>query len=133
MFVRVSRGCQWLISLSFTGRARGPAATASEIERNVALGLAAADQQIASGRRLDWVRPVGDGAENQSRLAVVTNSGAARPAHRHIARLGQFEQAVECGAPVDSEIAARKGDKRPDLRGFRRRIGSVGAGAAAGP
>ena len=105
-----------------TGRARGAASTASQIESNVTLGLAAADQQIAIGRRLDWVRPVGHGAGNQPRLAVMTNSGAARPAHRHIARLGQFEQAVQGGTPVDSEIAARKGYKRPDLRGFRRRM-----------
>ena len=76
--------------------------------------LAAADQQIARGWRLDWVRPVGDGAGNQPRLAVVTNSGAARPAHRHVARLSQFEQAVECGNPVDSEIAARA---RPEILG----------------
>ena len=86
------------------------------------MGLAAADQQIARGRRFDWVRSVEDGAGNQPRLAVVTNSGAARPAHRHIARLGQFEQAVECGTPVDSEIAPRKGYQRPDRRGFRRRM-----------
>jgi hypothetical protein len=42
----------------------------SKIESNVTLGLAAADQQIALGRRLDWVRPVDDGAGNQPRLAV---------------------------------------------------------------
>src|SRR6516162_10834303 len=91
--------------------------TTSKIESNVTLGLAAADQQIARDRRLDWVRLVGDGAGNQPRLAVMTNSSAARPAHRHIARLGYFEQAVECGTPVDSEIAARKGYQRPDARG----------------
>src|SRR5215472_8314844 len=102
---------------------RNIGSTASKIESNVTLGLAAADQQIASGRRLDRVRPVADGAGNQPGLAVMTNSGAARPAHRHIARLGQFEQALKCGTPVDSEIAARKGYKRPNLRGFRRRIG----------
>ena len=94
------------------------ASVASKIESNVALGLAAADQQIASGRRLDWVRLVEEGAGNQTRLAVMTNSGPARPAHRHIARLGQFEQAVECGTPVDSEIAPRKGYQRPRLRCF---------------
>src|SRR5215472_11868504 len=106
-----------------TDRARGAAAsTASKIKSNVTLGLAAADQQIALGRRLDWVRPVDDGAGNQPGLAVMTNSGAARPAHRHIARLGEFEQAVECGTPVDGEIAARKGYQGPDLRGFRRRM-----------
>ena len=67
---------------------RNIASTASKIERNVTLGLAAADQQIARGRRLDWVGSVDDRAGNQPRLAVVTNSGAARPAHWHIARLG---------------------------------------------
>src|SRR5208282_4440608 len=106
------------------GQARheGPLQLVSKIKSNVTLGLAAADQQIALGRRLDWVRPVDDGARNQPRLAVMTNSGAARPAHRHIARLGQFEQAVECGTPVDSEVAAGKGYERPDLRGFSRRM-----------
>ena len=98
------------------GRARGAVSTVSKIESNVAPGLAAADQQIARGGRLDRVRPVGHGAGNQPRLAVMTNSGAARPAHRHIARLGQFEQAVKCGTPVDSEIAAGKGYKRPGIR-----------------
>jgi hypothetical protein len=101
---------------------RNIASTASKIESNVTLGLATADQQIAIGRRLDWVRPVDHGAGNEPRLAVMTNSGAARPAHGHIARLGQFEQAMECGTPVDSEIAARKGYKRPDLGGFPRRM-----------
>ena len=67
---------------------RNIVSTASKIESNVALGLAAADQEIARGRRLDWVRPVDDGAGNQPRLAVMTNAGAARPAHRHVARLG---------------------------------------------
>ena len=66
----------------------GLSSTASKIESNVTLGLAAADQQIARCRRLDWVGPVDDGARNQPRLAVMTNSGPARPAHRHIARLG---------------------------------------------
>jgi hypothetical protein len=102
---------------------RNIASTGSKIESDVTLGLAAADQQIALGRRLDRVRPVGDGAGNQPGLAIMTNSGAARPAHRHITRLGQFEQAVGCGTPVYSEIAARKGYQRPDLRCFRRRIG----------
>src|SRR6516225_10990459 len=114
------------VAISFmcnsSGRARGAASTASKIESNVTLELAAADQQIANGRRLDWVRPVDDGAGNQPGLAVMTNSGAARPAHRHIARLGEFEQAVECGTPVDGEIAARKGYQRPDRHGFGRRM-----------
>ena len=70
------------------GNGRNIASAASQIESNVTSGLAAADQQIARGRRLDWVRPVDDGAGNQPRLAVTTNSGAARPARRHIARLG---------------------------------------------
>jgi hypothetical protein len=77
-----------LFMFNTTDRVRGAASTASKIKSNVTLGLAAADQQIARGRRLDWVRLVDDGAGNQPCLAVMTNSGAARPAHRHIARLG---------------------------------------------
>jgi hypothetical protein len=65
------------------------------------LGLAAADQQIAHGRRLDWVRPVDDGAGNQPRLASVADPGPACPPHGHIACLGKFEEALEGRGPAD--------------------------------
>src|SRR6516165_4277104 len=120
---RKRRYCNKRLLISFyVAAGQGAASTTSKIESNVTLGLAAADQQIARRRRLDWVRLVDDGAGNQPRLAVMTNSGAARPAYRHIARLGQFEQAVEGGTPMDGEIAARKGYKRADLRSFPRRM-----------
>jgi hypothetical protein len=50
--------------------ARGRFNRASKIESNVALGLAEADQQIALGLRLDWVRPVDDEAGKRPRLAT---------------------------------------------------------------
>ena len=68
--VLVSRACPISFVYNTTARVRGAASTESKIESNVTLGLAATDQQIARGRRLDWVWLVDDGAGNQPRLAV---------------------------------------------------------------
>src|SRR5215469_12532938 len=104
-------------NMDMAGHERTTSTALSKIESDVAPGLAATDQQIAIRRRFDRVWPIDDGAGNQPGLAVMTNSGAARPTHRHIASLRQFEKAVECGTPADNEIAARKGYDRPDARG----------------
>src|SRR6516162_10507133 len=72
---RKRRYCNKRLLISFyVAAGQGAASTTSKIESNVTLGLAAADQQIARRRRLDWVRLVDDGAGNQPRLAVMTNS-----------------------------------------------------------
>ena len=84
-----------------SGETRGAVSIASKIERNVTLGLAAADQQIAIGRQLDWVRPVDDGAEDEPSLASVTDPGPACPPHGHIACLSKFEEALEGRGPAD--------------------------------
>jgi hypothetical protein len=80
---------------------RNIASTASKIESNVTLGLAAADQQIARGRRLDWLRQVTDSAVDEPSLASVTDPGPACPPHGHIACLGKFEEALEGRGPAD--------------------------------
>jgi hypothetical protein len=77
------------------------ASTASKIESNVTLGLAAADQQIARGRQLDWVRPVAHRADDEPGLASVADPGPACPPHGHIACLGKFEEALEGRGPAD--------------------------------
>ena len=64
---------------------------ASEIEHNVGARTAAADQEIAVRRRLERIRAIVDRAGDQPGLASVADAGAARPPHRHIAGLGQFE------------------------------------------
>jgi hypothetical protein len=73
---------------TWAGHERATSTALSKIESDVAPGLAAGDQQIAIRRRFDRVWPIDDGAGNQPGLAVMTNSGAARPTHRHIASLG---------------------------------------------
>src|SRR5256885_9423359 len=90
-------------------RREGPFSIASKIERNVTLGLAAADQQIAIGRRLDWVRPVDDGAEDEPSLASAADPGPACPPDGHIARLGKVEEALEGRSPADVQAAPREG------------------------
>src|SRR6202022_4149562 len=94
-----------------------PALIASEIDRDIAFGLAAADQHVAVGRRLDRVGPIADGAGDEPGLAIVADPGTARPAHRHIARLGELEKALECRAPTDIEATARERYQRS--RAFR--------------
>jgi hypothetical protein len=96
--VPVSRGCQLL---TCPGRAGGAASTASKIESNVALGLAAADQQIAVGRRFYGLWPVADSAVDEPGLASVADPGPACPPHGHIACLGKFEEALEGRGPAD--------------------------------
>src|ERR1700732_2975046 len=96
---------------------RMPAGIASEIDHDIAFGLAAADQHVAVGRRLDWVGPIANGAGDEPGLAIVADPGTARPSYRHIARLGEFEEALERRAPRDIEAAAREGYQRP--RAFR--------------
>src|SRR5580692_10890242 len=83
-----------------------------EIDHDIAPGLRAADQRIPVGRRLDRVRPIANGADDEGGLAVVADPGAARPSHGHIARLGKFEEALERRAPANTESAAREGDER---------------------
>jgi hypothetical protein len=51
---------------------------ASEIERDIALGPAAADQHVAVGRWLDRVGPIADGTGDEPGLAIFADPGAAR-------------------------------------------------------
>jgi hypothetical protein len=80
---------------------RNIASTASKIESNVTLGLAAADQRIALGRRLHGLWPVTDRAADEAGLASVADPGSACPPHGHIACLGKFEEALEGRGPAD--------------------------------
>jgi hypothetical protein len=73
----------------------------SKIDDDVALSPEAADQRIALGWRFHRFGPVPDSAVDESSLASVTNPGPACPPHRHIARLGKFEEALEGRRPAD--------------------------------
>src|SRR5580692_4290450 len=82
--------------------------TPSQINHDVVLGLRAADQQVAVRRCADRVRAVIDLARHKAALASVADTGTTRPPHGHVARLGQFEQAMEGWIPPHIEAAARK-------------------------
>lgn len=60
----------------------------SQIDNDVAGRLRAADEEVAVSGLFEWLRSVGDRSRNQTALAVVTNSGPARPADRDVACLG---------------------------------------------
>ena len=110
------RGCRVPLSTRIGGqRASGGApiqGRGSEVERELAGGLRAADQRAPSAGASS-----GSGRtrrhRDQARLAGVADAGAARPADRDVACLGQLEQAGEGGVPVDGEVAAGEGDAGP--------------------
>ena len=84
----------------------------SQINDDVALGLAAADQHIAIRRCIDRVGPVADGPNHKTGLTTVADPRSARPSHRYVARFGKLEQALECWLPVDIEAAPGERDQR---------------------
>ena len=95
---------------------------ASQIEHNIGAWPAAADQEIAVRWRHKRLDEVIDGASDKPGLAIVADSGTARPSHRDIARLGQFEEALERRAPADIETALREGYEWPRAGGAGRQV-----------
>src|SRR4051794_32847266 len=85
---------------------RGTQSTPLKIDHDIGRRLRAADQHIASSRRLDRIELIADVAGYERRLAVVADTGAARPSHGHIACLCKFEQALERRTPLYVEAAA---------------------------
>ena len=107
------------------GHGAGPQARAggrSEVERQLGAGPRAADEHAALGRRLERLDVVADVAGEQAALAVVADAVAAAEADRHVAGLGEVEQARVAVVPRHGEVAARERDDRP---GARRAGGSV--------
>src|SRR6516225_4503467 len=93
-----------------TGARRRP----SDVDDDVTLWPGAADQHVPLRRRIEWIGLVGDGAGDQSALAVVTDTGPARPAHGHVAGFGQLEETLLLrGTPPDGESAPGEGDEGP--------------------
>jgi hypothetical protein len=77
----------------------------SQINDDVALGLAAADEHITIRWCIDWVGPVANGPSHKTGLTSVADPRPARPSRRYAARFGKLEQALECWLPVDVEAA----------------------------
>jgi hypothetical protein len=82
--------------------------SASQIQRDLAARLGAADQQVAGSRWFEWLWLVADGAGNQPAFAGMTDPCPARPPHRDITCLGQFEQALVRRIPGNDEATARE-------------------------
>src|SRR4051812_21501787 len=66
----------------------------SQIEHDIAARLRAANEHVALGGLVQRLRSVDDRAGDQPALAVVANAASARPTHRDVARLGQFQDAL---------------------------------------
>ena len=95
-----------------------------------------------AGGRLDRLGAVLEIAGDEGRLAAVAHAGAARPADRYVAGLGELEQAGVVRAPWDGEVAAGELDRRAgsrsaggcisDSRHWRRDAGRRRIGSAPG-
>ena len=97
-----------------------PRTARSQVEHDVARRLGAADQRASLGGGLDRVGAVAEVAGDDGGLAVVADAGAARPADRDVAGLGELEQAGVVVVPADGEVAAGERD------------GGTGTGSAGG-
>ena len=96
-------------------RTRGTAAM-SQVDDDVLAWLGTTDQHVALGGRIHRRRVVGDGAAQQPGLAAVADPGAAGPARRHVARLGELEQARDVVPPWHREAHTGEGDRRTTAR-----------------
>src|SRR6516162_4735461 len=97
----------------FAGRANLAAhPIASEIDHNLAPRLGTTNQHAAGSRWIDWVGPVGDRAGHKPGFTSVTDSRAARPSRRDVARCGKLKEALKGRAPTDIQAASGEGNQR---------------------
>ena len=89
------------------------ATSASQVKHDLIPRLGAANQQVAVGRSFEWLWLVADEARNQPAFAGMADPRPARPPHRNIAGLGEFEQALERWIPGNDEATASERDQRP--------------------
>ena len=81
----------------------------SQVNDDIACWLGTADEKIAIGGFVEWLRVVGDCAGDQTALTVVTNAGATSPTDRDITGFGHFQDAlVSRFVPVGGNAAARE-------------------------
>src|SRR5687768_5835693 len=85
---------------SQTGRVYTPVALL-EIQHDLAVGLRAAEQDLALGGRGDRLGRVADSAREQARRALVAGARPARRARRDLRCLGEVEEAREASVPGD--------------------------------
>src|SRR6202012_4919306 len=94
-----------------------------ELEHDVGLRHCAAQQRAAVRRAVDRLDRVRKLPLDHGTLAVVTDSRPARPPDRHVAGLGELQQAGVLRAPFDRQTAAYQADVRAlsDIAGGRMR------------
>src|SRR4029453_12491720 len=85
--------------------------TSSQVQHHVAARPSAADEGGALGRRLDRLRAVVHRAGHEGRLAGGADAGAGGPADRHVAGLGELEEAAVGRIPRNGEIASGELDR----------------------
>src|SRR5580692_4459560 len=88
----------------------------SQVERNVAARLRAADQHVTIGWIVDRVRRVADLPRYQAGLAGMAHAGTAGPAHRYVAGFCKLQQARVALVPAGGQAAARERDLRAGAR-----------------
>jgi hypothetical protein len=93
-----------------------------QVNNDLTPRLGAANQQGAVGWSFERLWLVADVAGNQPAFAGVTNPRPARPPHRNITGLGEFEQALERRIPVNDEATASERDQRPCAGRSGRRV-----------
>src|SRR5215469_6549003 len=85
----------------------------SQVDDDVSNRSRTANEQVAVCGPVERFRLIGDRARNQTALAVMADTGPARPADRDGTRLGQLQNAlVGCRVPVCSDAAARERHQR---------------------
>src|SRR5262249_17852304 len=89
-------------------RARARSRGRLDVDYHVFLGARAANQQVPYRRRLQRLGIILHRSGDQPALTGMANSGPASPAPRDVAGLGEFQQALEPGAPGDREAGAGK-------------------------
>jgi hypothetical protein len=77
----------------------------SQIDDNVALGLAAADQHISVRGRINRVWPVANRPCHKAGFTCVADPRSARPSHRYVAGFGKLEKALKSWLPADIKAA----------------------------
>ena len=87
------------------------------VEDYVSAGLGAADEHLAGRRGFQRIRSVGDVARQQRRDARVADAGPAAPAGRHVAGLGELQDAAAAGRERRADAAAGEGHHGPGSGG----------------
>src|ERR1700733_4530189 len=87
--------------------------TTSQVKNDIADRTRTADEQVAGRWQVERLRLVSDLSRDETALTIMADAGPARPAHRDVARLREFQHAlVGRRIPVGGYAAPRERDQR---------------------